>query len=412
MSLRLAALSALAALALSVLAVQADEPKTQRVVVVGVGDTPQSAAVNAAENALTQVVGSFVDTETILRKKVEIQNGVKDQTKQIDTSTREFSQGSIKRFEVVSTEKDGALVKVTADVEVRIEDFRAYIKKLAEDSAEVETGVFASIATSKKQSENAAGMVLDGVTSILTGEVIQFQIGEIAPFSDWKAGNANLNLAHPTSQNTFVLPLKIEINGAFLENFKAKLDNVSFQKKTIEAPNETTFPAPCYTARRETPGFDESIDAVIATDNGNSTWSLFMIKNGRAGSKALDYRFSLNPEMSLAESVHETALASPQMLLNYAMYLYPDLVVEFQDAGGRSVKTAIVSRNNRYSTSDQTVFASGGWSSIGGDDLSQSSTASSCLVIYPQTSIDLFATLTDAELATVKSIRVAMATAK
>ena len=145
---------------------------------------------------------------------------------------------------------------------------------------------------------------------------------------------------------------------------------------------------------------------MIATDNGDSTWTIYMVKNGKAGSKALDYSFMLNPTMSLSDAVRETALAAPQMLLENAKDLYPDLLVEFSDEGGRAIKKAIVSRKNGYSNSDHTVFSHDGWSSVSGGDLS--STGNTCLVIYPSTTIDLFTTLSESELASVKTIKISM----
>ena len=53
-----------------------EEKEIQIITATGFGTSLESAAQNAAENALTQVVGSFIDTETQIQKQKEIRNGV------------------------------------------------------------------------------------------------------------------------------------------------------------------------------------------------------------------------------------------------------------------------------------------------------------------------------------------------
>ena len=79
---------------------QTDRP-IRDVIVQGYGKDVADAAQNAAQNALTQVVGSFIDAEKFLAKRVEIQDGVRKETRDIRTNVREYSQGVIKSFEVV-----------------------------------------------------------------------------------------------------------------------------------------------------------------------------------------------------------------------------------------------------------------------------------------------------------------------
>lgn len=98
----------------------------------GLGTDVPSAAQNAAQNALTNVVGSFIDATKLLEKRTEIQEGVRNETSRIDTNIKEYSQGSIQGFEVLEVSSQGGLTKVTAKVSVRLEDFKNYIKKLAE----------------------------------------------------------------------------------------------------------------------------------------------------------------------------------------------------------------------------------------------------------------------------------------
>ncbi len=47
----------------------------------GYGVSIETASQNAAENALTEVVGSFIDSETLIKKQKEIRDGVISKTK-------------------------------------------------------------------------------------------------------------------------------------------------------------------------------------------------------------------------------------------------------------------------------------------------------------------------------------------
>jgi hypothetical protein len=82
------------------------------IIAEGVGSDPQNAAQDAAQNALTNVVGSFIDANKQLEKRSEIRDGIRSQTRQIRTDIKEYSQGSIRSFEIVDTKKDGSLFRV------------------------------------------------------------------------------------------------------------------------------------------------------------------------------------------------------------------------------------------------------------------------------------------------------------
>ena len=60
-----------------------DEKIIETVTASGYGTSVDAAAQNAAENALTQVVGSLIDAETQIQKQKEIRDGVISKTKVI-----------------------------------------------------------------------------------------------------------------------------------------------------------------------------------------------------------------------------------------------------------------------------------------------------------------------------------------
>lgn len=152
--------------------------QVQIVVSEGLGADVTSAAQNAAQNALTNVVGSFMDSNKVLEKRVEIQDGVRSQSSRIDTNIKEYSQGSIQRFEILEVSEQAGLTKVTAKISVRIEDFKAFIKKLAEGKTDVEAGLFSSLSTDKNQKVNLEKIIIDLINPVVKGEVSRFEIGK------------------------------------------------------------------------------------------------------------------------------------------------------------------------------------------------------------------------------------------
>lgn len=90
-----------------------DDLKVVAVNAEGVGSTVAEAAQNAAQNALTNVVGSFMDAKKILEKRTEINNGIRNETTSIRTDIKEYSQGSIRSFEIIGVNNSNGLVRVT-----------------------------------------------------------------------------------------------------------------------------------------------------------------------------------------------------------------------------------------------------------------------------------------------------------
>ena len=101
------------------------------VITKGYGTSIDDAALNAAEDALSQIVGSFIDSETIIKRKKEIKKGIIYSSKIINKDVRNYSQGSIKYFEILDIKNNGPIFIVEAKVGVRVDDFKAYIKELS-----------------------------------------------------------------------------------------------------------------------------------------------------------------------------------------------------------------------------------------------------------------------------------------
>ena len=157
-----------------------EEKKIKTVTASGFGTTIETAAQNAAENALIQVVGSFIDADTQIKKQTEIRNGVIKKTKIIKKDIQDYSQGSIKYFEILNIDENGSIYNVTARVDVRIDDFRAYIKKLALQTKDVSTtNLFAEMSTKSKNLENKYALLKKIILPLQEGKVFEINIGDL-----------------------------------------------------------------------------------------------------------------------------------------------------------------------------------------------------------------------------------------
>ena len=74
------------------------------VVVSGFGVDADSATSNAAENALNQLVGSIA-SETLVKKRTVIRNGIAGQAKIIKKEITDYSQGYIKSINILDMQK-------------------------------------------------------------------------------------------------------------------------------------------------------------------------------------------------------------------------------------------------------------------------------------------------------------------
>jgi hypothetical protein len=156
------------------------------VVTEGVGKDVEGATQQAAEAALTQVVGSFVDSSKMVERHKEIENGIRTRTRRVSSKIREYSQGSIQRIDVLNVEDTGGLVRVSARVSVRIEDFRHYIEDTVLAEQTIRPGVLAQIRTTEKQQQNVEELLRDRVIEpLLTQQaVVPRIVGEIEAVTD------------------------------------------------------------------------------------------------------------------------------------------------------------------------------------------------------------------------------------
>lgn len=205
-----------------------DAGGTRVVIAEGLGSDVAGAAQNAAQNALTQVVGSFIDADTQMKKRTEIQNGIRSETKQIDRSIREYSQGTIQGFEIVSAQQEGPLWRVSARVTVRTGEFKAYITKIAEGKGEVDAGLFAEVRTGVNQSESLLAILTERIQAIASGEVQEFTVGKPFPYA--RVEDQLRAQYIEGDSRTIVIPVIARLTSSFVENLTTTLEKTAATK--------------------------------------------------------------------------------------------------------------------------------------------------------------------------------------
>ena len=220
----------------------AEEKKIETIISNGIGISIQDAAQNAAENALTQAVGSFIDATTLVEKRTEIADGVISRSKVINKDIKEYSQGSIKYFEILEANQTNGIYKVAARVDVRIEDFRAYIKELATGTQVIKDGLFAQMKTTQDNIEDRMSLIVNKIYSpIMRGEVHNIEIQSPMPYSEFKkfcdshfSSNNRCNIRHDWNPSEVIaFQFSISLKDEFVENMINIFENISNSKQTL-----------------------------------------------------------------------------------------------------------------------------------------------------------------------------------
>ena len=219
-----------------------EEKEIKTVTASGFGTTIETAAQNAAENALIQVVGSFIDADTQIKKQAEIRNGVIKKTKIIKKDIQDYSQGSIKYFEILNIDDNGSIYNVTARVDVRIDDFKVYIKQLATNTTQFNKDLYTSIQVEKSNKKEREELLNKVIFPIKNGEVIDVKRGTQQILEDFsglqckidddylKCPNNSINVKNFSKRGTFVIPYIFEVKENFLKNSLAILENTADEK--------------------------------------------------------------------------------------------------------------------------------------------------------------------------------------
>lgn len=263
------------------------------VVASGFGASFEAATQNAAENALIQVVGSFIDAETLIKKKTEIRDGVISTTKVIKKDIKDYSQGSIKYFEILNIQENKSIFNITARVDIRIEDFRSYIEELASDTKEIDSGLFASIRTDEENIENKIDLLEKVLNPLIKGQVTKINIGEAQRLIDLSAFNCKYIYEYKriycpiggrnetrtggwnmSPKGSIVIPITFDLDEDYKKNSINILENISNQKFSGSIRYRT------YPGKFE--NFDEKNDyAITLVNSKNNTFKSYLLSDAK-----------------------------------------------------------------------------------------------------------------------------------
>lgn len=214
---------------LSLTSLATSDPATKVVIATGIGTDVESAAKNAAEKALTQVVGTFIDAEKLLEKNAEIKAGIRSETKRLSTRISSYSQGSIESLEVLSATQEGGLYRVKAKVAVRIEDFTRYIRESVLAEREVRQGLLAQIKTKESQTRGLTDLLGKVFTDAKNYSVVVPSVGDIKAVEDPQL-EQELNTLLPGDGYLIEIPVMARLDENFLANARRIFDETAENK--------------------------------------------------------------------------------------------------------------------------------------------------------------------------------------
>jgi len=176
----------------------------ETVTVKGFGESVDNAVKNAAFNALTKVVGSFMDAESYFKYQEEIKNAIVKQTESFSYDVQEYSKGSITLFEIINKSKEDGIYKISANVTVGLENFQTYLNELLAFGSNV--GSYS----------DSLCMRTFGYDEVCNKDFSFFTKNNLVP------------------DKTILIPFEISLKDGYLENTEKTLSKISSEKITID----------------------------------------------------------------------------------------------------------------------------------------------------------------------------------
>lgn len=158
------------------IAAQAEVGQKEQLV-KGYGATPTKAIQNAAEAALVNTVGSYIDVETFVENKTEIKGEIVKETSIFRESVLEASSGMIRKIDVLGVSEEGGIYVAEAVVTVSITDLQKLTKPYEAKGHKISKGILAGSLAAKKQEENKLELLTQKVLMpLLSGEYASYEI--------------------------------------------------------------------------------------------------------------------------------------------------------------------------------------------------------------------------------------------
>jgi len=197
-------------ISLIVPAAHADEPeKVESVVVSGVGINADKARQNAIRNAVEQVIGTYVSSETLVKDN----SLIKDQI-------LSYSGGYVKESHILSTVKEDDLITVKLEALVVATKLKGKIRELNIAFKRVSGESLFGEAISKMDVQQSSSDLLKGVASKYPQSAYQFEVGK-----------PELVSTDPDSKLAVIkIPVVAKLEQQFLDQLLGAVEHISEKK--------------------------------------------------------------------------------------------------------------------------------------------------------------------------------------
>lgn len=208
----------------------ADEPeKVEKVIVTGMGINADKARQNAIRNAVEQVVGTYVSSDTM----VEDSQLIKDEI-------LSFSGGYVKESKILSTDKDDDLVKVKLEALVVATKLKRKIQALNITVKDIDGDSLFGEAVSKNDANVKAAALLNKIMSNYPQAAYNITIGK-PEITSTDNDNNQVNISVPTTikwDKSYLNELKSVLSHIAKINFKYGDFNKYYAETTKAIPGE------------------------------------------------------------------------------------------------------------------------------------------------------------------------------
>jgi len=194
--------------AFSISMVYADEPeRIEKVIVSGIGIDMDKAKQNAIRNAVEQVIGSYISSDTIVQNSTLLKDEVLS-----------YSGGYVKDMKILSQEKnDDSLYSVKIEANVISTKLKRKLESLNIATKKIEGESLFGEAVSRIENQTAGQELLNKILSKYPQAAYMFEIGKPQILStDPGTGRAKVKI-----------PLSIQWDQAFLSELKDVLSKVA-----------------------------------------------------------------------------------------------------------------------------------------------------------------------------------------
>ena len=218
----------------------------ETITVKGFGETIDNAVKNAAFNALTQVVGSFMDAESYFKYQDEIKNAIVKQSESFRYDVKEYSKGSITFFEIINKRKEDGIYMINVNVTVGLDNFKNYLNDVLAFGSNVESY------------SDSLCMKTFGYDDYCNKDFNYFTKNKFIP------------------NRTILIPFEISLKDGYLENTEKILSKISSEKIIIDPSPFSSYDFLDFDSKRD------HIISIIDLNNIRPNVRKYIIKEAKA----------------------------------------------------------------------------------------------------------------------------------